>query len=723
VLRGELEAARTAAERSARYLKSSAGLQQIADHHFWAAIAAARGRDPGAASLLRRAIRRHRRWARPAPDNFRDRQFILEGERAWLDERTAAALSWFERAAEAARQAGHLAIEGLASERAAEAADALERRRAARFHRTEALAAWRSWGAIALADSLLERHPELALRSSEAGTGGATSLDLFTVVKSSQAISGAVQLPVLLDTLLGIVLENAGAERGVLLLKEGAGFLVQADGKVGEPASTMQATPLAAYDGAAHSVINYVLHSRESAVIADATADPAWAHDPYVKRAGARSVLCAPLLRQGDLTGVPYLENNATPGAFTAERLEILTLLSGQIAISLDNSQLVERLEDKVRERTGQLEARNQFIRRTFGRFLSDDIVDSLLDTSAGSHLGGEKRQVTILMADLRDFSVTAESLAPETVVTIINNYLGAMTEVIMAHQGTIDEFIGDAILAIFGAPTLRDDDAERAVACALAMQHTMTEVNARNRAAGLPEVSMGIGLHTGEVVVGSIGSEKRAKYGVVGAAVNLASRIESYTLPGQILMSESTRSAVSAPLRIDGERTVRPKGSPAPIVLYDVGGIGGAWQVELNRQKSDPLLTLPEPVPVAWAPLEGKSMTRQPQPASIVALAPSQESCRIVLDAADAAAPEPLTNVWLTLDPSAADAGDGRSALFGKVLLSDPLGFTVRFSSVPEWARAALQPYIADDDERSDADTANTAVSPNSLRSPESRP
>ncbi|MCA9428814.1 MAG: adenylate/guanylate cyclase domain-containing protein, partial [Candidatus Omnitrophica bacterium] len=197
------------------------------------------------------------------------------------------------------------------------------------------------------------------------------------------------------------------------------------------------------------------------------------------------------------------------------------------------------------KQRTAELELRNRFIRETFGRYLSDKVVDSLLQSPEGLAMGGETRTVTVLMADLRGFIAKTQGLPPERVVQLVNVFLSAMTEVILRHGGTIDEFIGDAILVIFGAPVLGEDDASRAVRCALEMQREMVAVNEQNRALGLPEVEMGIGLSTGEVVVGNIGSERRAKYGVVGATVNLASRIESFTRGGDILLPDSTKGSL----------------------------------------------------------------------------------------------------------------------------------------------------------------------------------
>jgi adenylate cyclase len=187
--------------------------------------------------------------------------------------------------------------------------------------------------------------------------------------------------------------------------------------------------------------------------------------------------------------------------------------------------------EAKVRERAAelrqanqQLELHNRFIRETFGRYVSNEVVVSLLESPERLQLGGEKRKVTILTSDSRGFTSLAERLAPEQVVSIINRYLSTMVDIILQYQGTINEFIGDAILVIFGAPVSREDDARRAVACAVAMQLAMASVNAENGREGLSEVEMGIGIDTGEVVVGNIGSHKRTKYGVVGSCVNLTS-------------------------------------------------------------------------------------------------------------------------------------------------------------------------------------------------------
>jgi adenylate cyclase len=170
-----------------------------------------------------------------------------------------------------------------------------------------------------------------------------------------------------------------------------------------------------------------------------------------------------------------------------------------------------------LQELNAALEVRNRFIRQTFGRYLSDDIVETILEQPDGLKIGGEKRQATILMSDLRGFTSLSERLPAEDVVSMVNTYLETMTEIIPKHQGTIDEFIGDGILVIFGAPFRRPDDARRAVACAVDMQLAMVAVNDRNRQAGYPEVALGIGLNTGKMVVGNIDSKKRTKYGVVG--------------------------------------------------------------------------------------------------------------------------------------------------------------------------------------------------------------
>jgi len=150
------------------------------------------------------------------------------------------------------------------------------------------------------------------------------------------------------------------------------------------------------------------------------------------------------------------------------------------------------------------------------------------------------------------------------------------MVTVIKQYQGTIDEFIGDAIFVLFGAPVWQEDDAERGVACAVAMQIAMVSVNEENRKEGLPEVEMGIGVHTGQVVVGNIGSAERMKYGVVGSHVNLTSRIQSYTTGGQILISETTRQEVGQILKIGREMEVNAKGIDHPITLYEVLGLRG---------------------------------------------------------------------------------------------------------------------------------------------------
>jgi adenylate cyclase len=221
------------------------------------------------------------------------------------------------------------------------------------------------------------------------------------------------------------------------------------------------------------------------------------------------------------------------------------------------------------------LERNERFIRRTFGRYLSDDIVDQLLEAPEGLELGGDLREVTIMMSDICGFTSLAEHLPPTDVVSLLNRYFEPMTNIIFEHDGTIDEFLGDAILAVFGAPRTRDDDPERAVRCALAMRDAMQAVNEANKAAGLPALSQRIALNTGTVIAGNIGSEQRAKYGCVGHAMNVTSRIEGQTDTDEILIAAATRDQLPADVFILGEpRELVAKGIEDAILTYPVLGL-----------------------------------------------------------------------------------------------------------------------------------------------------
>lgn len=257
----------------------------------------------------------------------------------------------------------------------------------------------------------------------------------------------------------------------------------------------------------------------------------------------------------------------------------------------------------------------------------------------------------------------------------LLNNYLGEMAKIILKYRGTIDEFIGDAILAIFGAPELRSDDAARAVACAVEMQLAMDRVNEFNEREGLPRLEMGVAINSGDVVVGNIGSEERAKYGVVGSPVNLTARIESYSIGGQILASHTTIAKAGEIVQVGGGIEINAKGLKEPMKAYDVRGISGEWNLVLPERKEN-FVALTVPLSARFAVLEGKHVGEMDCHGQISALSMTGG----ILSAAEPL--EALMNVKMrVVGTTGSEIPDD---LYAKVLAVDDRGAVLSFTSIP---------------------------------------
>jgi PAS domain S-box-containing protein len=349
-----------------------------------------------------------------------------------------------------------------------------------------------------------------------------------------------------------------------------------------------------------------------------------------------------------------------------------------------------KRIEAELEDLAKQVELRNKFIRETFGRYLTDEVVSTVLESPTGLQIGGEKRKVTMLMSDLRGFTSMSERLPAARVVAILNRYLTAMVAVIKRYHGTIDEFIGDAIFVLFGAPTWAEDDAKRAVACALAMQIAINDVNEQNRQDDLPELEMGIGIHTGQVVLGNIGSSERTKYGVVGSHVNLTSRIQSYTTGGQILVSESTQREVGRIFKPGRQVEIKAKGIDQPITLYEAHGIGGPYKL-LLPETTDMLVALHEEIPLRYEVLESNHERGNLLEGSLIKVSRKAAEARL-----DSSVPT-LSNIKVRLVGSGGQQMPG--TLYAKVLGPAPgngARVSIRFTSVPPEIETLLCGLVA---------------------------
>jgi class 3 adenylate cyclase len=284
------------------------------------------------------------------------------------------------------------------------------------------------------------------------------------------------------------------------------------------------------------------------------------------------------------------------------------------------------------------------FIRSAFGRYVSPEVAQAILESPEGLRFGGTKRVVTVLMSDLRGYTRFAEQGGPEQVMEILNGYLARMADVVIAHGGTINEFIGDAIFAVYGAPVTHPDHAERAAATALAMQAALVEVNAEHARRGLPAFEMGIGLHTGEAVVGNIGSEQRAKYAVVGSAVNIASRVESATVGGQVLLTTLTLSELGDLARVGPPIALQVKGLSEPLTLHELQGLGGRFGRELPATTPEVDRLVAVDIPLECWVIDGKVVRPDGLVGRVVRLG------RREFHAALAGSLAPLTNVKLQL-------------------------------------------------------------------------
>jgi class 3 adenylate cyclase len=349
----------------------------------------------------------------------------------------------------------------------------------------------------------------------------------------------------------------------------------------------------------------------------------------------------------------------------------------------------MDELRRNLATKNAELARAHELVRRAFGRYVSEEVAASILQSPEGLELGGEEREVTILMSDLRGFTALASLLQPHDVIAFLNLYLEAMVDVIGRYEGTIDEILGDAILVIFGAPVACSDHATKAVACGLAMQLAMPEVNRRLVAKGAAELEMGIGIHTGPVIVGNIGSLRRTKYAGVGLNVNLAGRIESFTTGGQVLISESTREKITSPLQIDNVFQVEPKGATHKLKLHEIGGIGEPFNLWLP-ERSKALRALPQPLPMRFFVLEEKFVGRTLREGRLSAMSDSEAGIESEVALA------PLSNLKIELE-RVAELNPG-GEIYAKVIGADKdvSGQTrIRFTSVSPEIKVWLQQFV----------------------------
>ncbi|HJS58958.1 MAG TPA: adenylate/guanylate cyclase domain-containing protein [Vicinamibacteria bacterium] len=315
------------------------------------------------------------------------------------------------------------------------------------------------------------------------------------------------------------------------------------------------------------TIADRVMKDRVSILTTDAMVDPRFSAGDSIRFHGIRSAMCAPLWSKEQVIGIVHVDSPMLTSCFTLNDLDLLTALSNYAAVSVERARLNQKIvaEEKKRER--------------LGRFLSPQVTSRILASSESQSaaLGvPEEKEVTVLFADIVGFTSMSERMSPAAVALVLNDYLSRMTDAIFKHDGTLDKYIGDAIMAVFGAPLDMPDHAARAVSAALEMRQRLEEFNAERKEG--PHLRIRIGINSGKVVAGEIGSINKKEYTVLGDTVNIASRLESSVAqPGMIVIGENTHAMVEGQFQVNPLPPKALKGKDKPVATFEVLATAGA--------------------------------------------------------------------------------------------------------------------------------------------------
>ncbi|HSN85952.1 MAG TPA: adenylate/guanylate cyclase domain-containing protein [Thermoanaerobaculia bacterium] len=405
-------------------------------------------------------------------------------------------------------------------------------------------------------------------------------MKLGLLIDIAKELSGQPDVDRLLEQIVDLTFQVMSVDRVAILLASDQGELVPrisrrridhttSTGGIGDTGEIAMLSGRGGEDWRVPSAIaRKAVQERVAVLLENVPVD--LAGDGTILHHRVQSALCAPLLgSHGSLLGLIYLDNLGATHSFSEEDLEFLTAFSGMAAVSLENSRLVERAR------------REAVVLSNFQRYFAPDLAQQIAGQEEAVQLGGSKRRVTVLFSDIRGFTSLSEAMSPDEIASLLTEYFTVMVEIVFEHGGTLDKFIGDALMALWGAPLSRDDDADRATRAAMAMQRALRRLNEEWSRQGRPTLSIGIGISVGDVFAGNIGSDRRLEYTVIGDAVNTAARLCSEAGPGEILISGSLHRALANPPRVEALEPLPLKGKAQAVPVYHV-----EWQEDLQTRE-----------------------------------------------------------------------------------------------------------------------------------------
>jgi adenylate cyclase len=381
--------------------------------------------------------------------------------------------------------------------------------------------------------------------------GDKSQQKLATLLEVSKGLTRAVDVDTILEKIVGFAYQTLEVDRVAILLVDAQGELapkISRDKRGGD-------APRAVPQSIARKAV-----AEKVALLSDNAGEDQRFGGQSILMQQIRSAICAPLIGSEDrVLGVLYVDNPSITHRFSDEDLEFLVAFAGIAAVAIENSQFAERIR------------REGIVRSNFERYFAPQLAARIAGSPEALKLGGDKRPVAVLFSDIRGFTALSETMNPDAMASLLTEYFTEMVECVFRHGGTLDKFIGDAVMAQWGAPIGSPDDADQAMAAALDMMTELEKLNVRWKAQGRPTLEIGIGLNYGEAFAGNIGSERRLEFTVIGDTVNTASRLCGAAAAAEVLLSDDMRKALTSPPPLDECPPMELKNKSQPVKVYRV--------------------------------------------------------------------------------------------------------------------------------------------------------